>query len=220
MTAAGCECICSLSPGCSTESSTRTWAFSSLTETILAFTTAGSCAGAGLEPATIISPPAATPASSTWSFLIAVSFQLPERRTPEAAARLHRGAYSGRVLATSAGDRGPGIGSLPLAADRAQRRQGTVLPLHALHPALHPPQRIVGLVDAGNRLAETGQVVELAGLDGLADALFGHPGDRRARQERLHARSIPPAAPGGPRRTRRLGPAGLGCHHGLPDCAG
>ena len=64
--------------------------------------------------------------------------------------------------------------------------------LLALDPLLDPPHGIVGLVDVGDGLAGSGQVVELPFLDRLLDAVLGDELDCTAAETVLtHERIIP-----------------------------
>src|SRR6185436_15045112 len=70
--------------------------------------------------------------------------------------------------------------------------------LLALHPLLDPPHRVIGLVDVGDRLAETGEVVELPLLHGLSDAVVGDQLDGTAGETALFHRGKYSGAPGPP----------------------
>src|SRR3982751_4575623 len=71
MTCAGCEWTCSLAPGGSVASSTRTRSFSNLTRVVLALTTAESCADAVPEPTTKETPRTTEPNSRWIDFIVA-----------------------------------------------------------------------------------------------------------------------------------------------------
>ncbi len=132
-----------------------------------------------------------SPARSIWACASSVSviaeiveqeerIELARVPEPERAAQVRtRPLESGLALISRFTGR---MGMMASSRSAAAHSGGCqpVLLRDPLHPALHPPERIVGLVDPGNGLAQAGQVLELACGDGLANPFLGDPGDGRA----------------------------------------